>query len=81
MNNTKAHCGSTVYEASKYWDNHDFDEDADYNEVADFQFNPRKKRFVGIDLALYDHIVEKSKQLHVTEEALIHRWLQEKAAS
>lgn len=81
MHTTKDHDNVSVYEASEYWDNHDFDEDGDYNEVRDFQFNPRKKRFVGIDLALYADIVKKSKQLQVNEEALIHRWLQEKAAS
>jgi len=80
MRNTKDTDNVSVHEASEYWDEHDFDESDGYSEVADFQFIPRKKRFVGIDTALYAHIVEKSRQLHVTEEALIHKWLQEKAA-
>ncbi len=68
----------SVYEASAFWDEHEFSEFDDVQDVHDLQFSLRKKKYVGIDRHLYDLIVSKAKQFHTTEDVLIQEWLQEK---
>ncbi len=68
----------SIYEASAFWDEHEFSEFDDVQDVYDLQFSLRKKKYVSIDSHLYDMIVSKAKQFHTTEDVLIQEWLQEK---
>ena len=68
----------TIIEASEFWDEHQFDEFSDIEEVYDVQFNITRKKYVGIDAELYARVSAQAKQLHTTEERLITRWVGEK---
>ncbi len=66
-------------EASDFWDEHDFGEFDDTREVNDLQFCFKKKKYVGIDKDLYEHIKTRARELQKSEENLINEWLAEKA--
>lgn len=68
----------TIAEASEYWDEHEFDEFSDIEEVHDVQFVLKRKKYVGIDAELYARVSAQARQLHTTEERLITRWVGEK---
>jgi len=69
----------SINEASDFWDEHDFGEFNDVQEVGDIQFSFKKKKYVGIDGDLYAIIKSKAKTLNKAEETLINEWLFEKA--
>lgn len=69
----------SIYEASDFWDEHDFGEFDDVKEVSEIKFSLKKKRYIGIDNALYARIKIKAKMLRKPEEALINEWLSDKA--
>ena len=69
----------SVYEASEYWDEHDFGEFEDIEETDEVKFSFKKKKYVGIDQDLYIRIKNKAMELQKPEEALINEWLSEKA--
>jgi hypothetical protein len=69
----------SIYEASDFWDEHDFGEFNDVKEVGEVHFSLKKKRYIGIDKDLYAQIKTKAKMLRRPEEALINEWLSEKA--
>ena len=71
----------TVHEASDYWDEHDFDEYDDAHEVNGVTFELSKKKYVGINLPLFSLISQKAKEMHMSEEALIAKWLGEKVGN
>lgn len=71
----------SIYEASEFWDEHDFGEFHDVKEVSEIKFSLKKKRYVGIDKDLYAQIKTKAKMLRKPEEALINEWLSEKAGT
>jgi len=71
----------SIYEASDFWDEHDFEEFDDVKEVSEIKFSLKKKRYVGIDKDLYIQIKAKAKMLRKPEEALINEWLSEKAGT
>jgi hypothetical protein len=68
----------SVLEASEYWDEHDFAEGGDIEEVKDLEFALRKKKYVGIDIRLYARIRKSARRLRVPEEVLINKWLRER---
>ena len=68
----------SVYEASDFWDEHDFAQFEDVQEVKDIKFSLKKKKYVGIDIKLYSLIKSKARELHKPEETLINKWLKEK---
>ena len=67
----------SVYDASDFWDEHDFGEFDDVQEVEDIKFSLKKKKYVGIDGDLYAIIKSKAKALNESEE--VFEWLSEKA--
>ena len=69
----------SIYEASEFWDEHDFGEFEDIKEADEIQFSLKKKKYVGIDQDLYVYIKKKANELQKTEEVLINEWLSEKA--
>ncbi len=69
----------SIYEASDYWDEHDFSEFDDVVEVKDLQFSFKRKKYVGVDMDLYAMIKRKAKSLNKSEDVLINEWLSEKA--
>ena len=71
----------SIYEASDYWDEHDFSECDDVREVKDLQFSFKKKKYVGVDMDLYVMISKKAKALNKSEDILINEWLSEKATA
>ena len=71
----------TVYEASDFWDEHDFSEFNDVQEEKKIRFLLKKKKYVGIDMELYAVIKNKAKIMRKPEEALINEWLAEKAST
>ena len=69
----------SIYEASDFWDEHDFGEFDDVQEVNEIQFTLKKKKYVGIDMDIYAMIKNKAKTLDKPEDVLINEWLSEKA--
>ncbi len=69
----------SIYEASDYWDEHDFSEFDDVVEVKDLQFSFKRKKYVGVGMDLYAIISSKAKSLNKSEDVLINEWLSEKA--
>ena len=68
----------SIYEASDFWDEHDFGEFEDITETGELRFDLKKRKYVGIDNKLYSKIKSKAKKLHKTEDNLINEWLSEK---
>jgi hypothetical protein len=68
----------TILEASDYFDEHDIFEFEDVREVTDIKFKLQKKKYVGLDMALFKKIRSKAKKLHKSEDLLIKEWLTEK---
>jgi len=68
----------SLYEASDFWDEHDFREFDDIEEVRNIKFSLKKKKYVGIDIKLYSLIKNKARKLHKPEDTLINEWLSEK---
>jgi len=68
----------TVYEASEFWDEHEFGEFTDVSETKEIKFAFKKKKYVGIDVNLFSRIKNKAKKLHKDEDDLINEWLKEK---
>ena len=68
----------SIYEASDFWDEHDFSEFEDVEEVKDIRFSLTKKKYIGVDTDLYSKIKKKAKNLQTTEDLLINEWLREK---
>jgi hypothetical protein len=68
----------SIYEASDFWDEHDFTEFEDVGEVKDIRFSLSKKKYIGVDMALYTKIKKKAKKLHKREDDLISEWLEAK---
>ena len=56
----------SIYEASDFWDEHDFGEFRDVKEVSEIKFSLKKKRYVGIDKDLYAQITAKGKNVKKT---------------
>ena len=71
----------SIHEACDFWDEHDFGEFDDVQEVKEIQFLLKKKKYVGIDEDLYAIIRSKAKTLNKTEDVLINEWLAEKAGT
>ena len=71
----------SIHEASDFWDEHDFGEFDDVQEVEEIQFLLKKKKYVGIDEDLYAIIRSKAKTLNKPEDVLINEWLAEKAGT
>lgn len=68
----------SIYEASEFWDEHDFTEFKDVQEIKDIHFSVKKKKYIGIEMDIYEKIKRKAKKLNKTEEGLINEWLSEK---
>jgi hypothetical protein len=69
----------SIYEASAFWDEHDFSEFDDVQEIKNVKFRLMKKKYVGLDLGIYNKIRKKAKKLKMAEDVLINNWLREKA--
>ncbi len=78
MEKSKARNDMNIFEASEFWDEHDFLEFDDIEEVKDVDIRLKKKKYVGIDIELYQKIKSKARKLHKTEDSLINEWLIEK---
>ncbi len=68
----------TLAEASDFFDEHDIFEFGDVKEVTDIKFKLQKKKYVGLDMALFKKIRNRAKRLHKNEDVLIQEWLTEK---
>lgn len=68
----------SIYEASVFWDEHDFTEFEDVKEVKDVRFLLSKKKYIGVDIALYTKIKKRAKELHKREDDLVSEWIKEK---
>jgi len=79
MKKSKQIKNMSVYEASDFWDEHDFSEFEDVEEVKDIRFSLTRKKYIGVDTDLYLVIKKKAKKLHMTEDTLINECLREKA--
>ena len=71
----------SINEASDFWDEHDFGEFDDVQEVDELKFSFKKKKYVCIDMELYSLIKNKARTLNKPEDALINEWLTEKAGT
>ena len=69
----------TIYEASEYWDDHDFTEFDDVQETKEIRIHLIKKKYIGLDLGVYEKIRKKAKRMKLSEDVLINEWLREKA--
>lgn len=79
MQTNKNNENLSIYEASEFWDEHDFAEFGDVKETDEVQFSIKKKKYVGIDQDVYAYIKSKAKELQKPEETIINEWLSEKA--
>ncbi|GBD95516.1 MAG TPA: hypothetical protein ENG83_04120 [Nitrospirae bacterium] len=68
----------TITEASDYFDDHDIFESEDFQEVTDIKIKLQKKKYVGVNMQLFKKIRNKARKLHISEDALIQKWLKEK---
>ena len=68
----------SVYEASDFWDEHDFGDFEDITEVKEISFSLKKKKYIGVDMDLYSKIKNRAKKLHKAEDVLVNEWLMEK---
>ncbi|MBI5206821.1 MAG: hypothetical protein HY934_03425 [Candidatus Firestonebacteria bacterium] len=68
----------TIHEASDYFDEHDIFEFNNVKEVTDIKFNLQKKKYIGLDMKLFNKIKSKAKKVHKSEDFLIQEWLMEK---
>ena len=68
----------SIYEASDFWDEHDFSEFDDVMEVKDMRFSLSKKKYIGIDMGVYNQVRKEAQRLQKSEGALISEWLKEK---
>ena len=71
----------SIYEASEFWDEHDFSEFEGVEEIGDVRFLLKKKKYIGVDMGLYAKIKKKAEKLHTTEDILIDEWLREKVST
>lgn len=74
----KSKLGMTISEAGDFFDEHDIFEFEDVLEVKGIKFNLQKKKYVGLDMRLFEKIRNKAKKLHISEDALIQEWLMQK---
>ena len=81
MGKSKVIKNMSINEASDFWDEHDFGEFDDVQEVDELKFSFKKKKYVGIDMELYSLIKNKAKTLNKPEDDLINEWLTEKAGT
>ncbi len=65
----------SVYEASEFWNEHDFSEFVDVKEI---RVSLKKKKYLGMDSNLYSRIKNKAQKLKRDEDTLIDEWLREK---
>jgi len=72
------HKAMNILEASDYFDEHDIFEVEDVREVTDIKFKLQKKKYIGLDIVIYNKIKSKAKKLHKSEDLLIKEWLLEK---
>ena len=79
MGKNKKMIDMSLNEAADFWDEHDFGEFDDIQQVDEIRFSLKKKKYVGIDSDLYGLIKDKAKSLNKTEETLINEWLSDKA--
>ena len=68
-----------IEEASEFFDDHDLFEFEGVREIKDIRIQLKKKKYIGVDLALYKKIRDKAKKLNMDETSLIKEWLEEKA--
>lgn len=78
MKKSKKITDMSVYEASDFWDEHDFTQFKDVEEVKEIDFALKKKKYIPVDIILYKKIKQRAKQLHKTEDILINEWLRER---
>jgi hypothetical protein len=81
MKNNEKIKDMSIHEASDFWDEHDFDEFEDTQEVTNIEFSLKKKKYVGIDKELFNIIKNKAETLNKSEDALINEWLSEKVSA
>ena len=71
----------SLEEASKFWDTHD---SADYEEfMRDVEVNVDIRRWtylVPVDSSLYRRIQSIARKKGISTEALVNKWIQEKAS-
>lgn len=78
MKKSKTMGNLSIYEASEFWDEHDFTEFEDIKEVKGISFSLSKKKYIGVDMDLYTKIRNRARSLDKTEDLLINEWLREK---
>lgn len=78
MERSKKMKGMSIYEASDYWDEHDFTEFQDVQETEEIHFSLKKKIYIGVEVGVYEKVKNRAKRLNKTEEDLINEWLSEK---
>jgi len=81
MKKSKTTQDISIYEASAFWDEHDFSELEDIQETREIKFHLLKRKYVGLDPSLYAKVRKHARKLRISEDALIHEWLQEKAGA
>ena len=80
MKRSKGIPDMSIYEASNFWDEHDFFEFDDTAEVKDVKFSLSRKKYIGIDMDVYKQVKREAQRLHKTEDVLIDEWLKEKTS-
>lgn len=67
----------TIAQASEFWDEHSLFE-FDGTEEVDVKFKLKKKRYVGIDLQMFEKVKRRASRQKISPDALIESWIAEK---
>ncbi len=68
----------SIIEASDFWDEHDFFEFDDIEEVSDITFDLQKKKYIGLDLKLYEEVEQLARKMHKSCDSFVQDCLKEK---
>jgi hypothetical protein len=71
----------SLEDAAEFWDTHDSAEYEDLMADADFEVGIKKRTYlISLDVELYRKVQTIARKKGVAAEALVNRWIEEKAS-
>ncbi|HJQ34513.1 MAG TPA: CopG family antitoxin [Pyrinomonadaceae bacterium] len=72
---------NSLEDAAEFWDTHDSAEYEDLMADADFEVDIKKRTYlIPLDVELYRKVETIARRKGVAAEALVNRWIEEKAS-
>ncbi|MDY6863848.1 MAG: hypothetical protein SV062_12785, partial [Thermodesulfobacteriota bacterium] len=53
----------------------------DIQEVSDITFSLQKKKYISLDIKLYEKVEQLAKKMHKSCDSLVQDWLKEKVGN